>query len=146
MKPLLTIFTPTYNRAHTLSRLYDSLCKEKAQNFIWLVVDDGSTDNTMTLINKWKDENRIPIKYHYQTNQGKPSAHNYGVRNATTDLFVCVDSDDWLKQNATERIEEAWNDKKNDSNIIGLLAKKGGTKGKRNIQLQNGKEESVVQH
>lgn len=126
MKPLITIFTPTYNRANTLPRLYHSLCNENYQNFIWLIVDDGSTDNTRNLIDKWKGENRIPIKYYYQKNQGKAAAHNIGVQNAKTELFVCTDSDDWLKRNATERIEKIWNDKRSDGNLIGLLAKRGG--------------------
>lgn len=106
---LLTIFTPTYNRAHTLPRLYDSLCRQTNKNFKWLIVDDGSEDDTKNVIKKWKIENKISIKYLYQTNGGKMRAHNRGVLECDTELFLCVDSDDYLVDNATTLIYDHWN-------------------------------------
>lgn len=100
----LTIFTPTYNRAYTLERLYRSLLKQTNMNFEWLIVDDGSIDNTKELINNWRKENRIKIRYYYQKNSGKHVAHNQGVNKAKGDLFTCLDSDDWFYENAVEEI------------------------------------------
>lgn len=67
----LTIFTPTYNRAYILPNLYQSLCKEPTEDFIWLIIDDGSSDNTQEVVEKWQRENKIEIIYHKQTNGGK---------------------------------------------------------------------------
>ena len=105
---LLTVCTPTYNRAHTLPRLYESLVRQTSQDFEWLVVDDGSTDNTRELVDGWVAEGRIRIRYVYKENGGKPSAHNLGVRLAAGELFFCVDSDDYLTDNAVELILSAW--------------------------------------
>lgn len=126
--PLITIFTPTYNRAYTLPRLYESLCRQKEKNFVWLVVDDGSSDNTKELIENWKAEGLVPIQYIFQENQGKPAAHNLGVEKTDTELFVCVDSDDWLLPEATQRINEIWNSQKTEKKVVGILAKKGEKK------------------
>ena len=100
MKHGITIFTPTYNRANTLQRLYDSLIIQKNKNFEWLVVDDGSTDNTNELINNWMNENKIIIRYIYQENHGKTFAYNIGVENAKYEWFLCLDSDDFLSSDA----------------------------------------------
>lgn len=105
----LTIFTPTYNRAYTLERLYQSLLRQTSKDFCWIVVDDGSTDNTEQLINTWVTDNKIDITYYRQENQGKPTAHNKGVELTKTELFTCVDSDDYLRDYAVERIIEVWN-------------------------------------
>ena len=70
MKKTLTVFTPAYNRAHTIERTYQSLCRQTLQDFCWLIIDDGSKDNTGELVEKWKKENKIPITYIYQQNQG----------------------------------------------------------------------------
>ena len=69
MKATLTIFTPAYNRAYTLHKCYESLKKQTNKDFEWLIIDDGSTDNTRELVQSWIEENIIPIKYHYQKNQ-----------------------------------------------------------------------------
>ena len=66
----LTIFTPAYNRAHTIGRTYESLCRQTCKDFEWLIVDDGSTDNTRQLVEEWIAENKIPIRYIFQENQG----------------------------------------------------------------------------
>lgn len=96
MNRKLTVFTPTYNRAHTLPRLYQSLCEQDTRDFVWLVVDDGSTDGTASVLNRWKNDNIIEIRYFRQENGGKMRAHNRGVELCDTELFVCIDSDDYL--------------------------------------------------
>lgn len=92
----LTIFTPTYNRAYILPKLYDSLCEQACQDFEWLIVDDGSTDHTKELVDNWKQECKVDIQYIYQDNSGKMMAHNKAVQASKTELFMCVDSDDHL--------------------------------------------------
>lgn len=92
----LTIFTPTFNRAHLLPRLYKSLCEQICKDFVWLVLDDGSTDDTARIVENWKSEGIINIQSFRQENQGKHVAHNLGVKKCETDWFVCVDSDDYM--------------------------------------------------
>lgn len=96
MDKRLTVFTPTYNRAYSLPQVYESLCSQTSKDFVWLVVDDGSTDNTRELMERWQAEGRVDIDYHYQQNAGKARAHNAGARLCHTELFVCLDSDDYL--------------------------------------------------
>lgn len=120
---MITIFTPTYNRAALLKRLYQSLQQQTGQEFTWLIVDDGSTDNTRETVEQWKKESRIEIQYIWQENQGKSQAHNIGVEYTKTELFTCVDSDDQLTPNAVETILKCWN-QITDSGIIGILAQK----------------------
>lgn len=125
----LTVFTPTYNRAHLLPRLYESLCRQTQGGFIWLVIDDGSTDNTKELIEKWKLENKIQIQYHYKENGGMHTGHNAAYRLIQTELNVCIDSDDYMPDDAIEKILNAWNaiqDKSKIAGIIGLDADKNG--------------------
>lgn len=114
----ITIFTPTYNRAYRLQKLYESLCDQSCDKFEWLVVDDGSTDSTKEMVNTWRKENKILIRYFWQENAGKAQAHNLGVELAEMQLFTCVDSDDYLLPNAVERIFEIW-DKNPDK--IGII-------------------------
>lgn len=104
----LTIFTPTYNRAATLPRLYQSLCQQTCTDFEWVVVDDGSTDETVLLLTQWTEENKINIRHHTQPNAGKMAAHNRGASMATGDMFVCVDSDDYLVDDAVEILRNSW--------------------------------------
>ena len=92
----LTIFTPTYNRAYVLPKLYNSLCEQTCQDFEWLIVDDGSTDHTKELVDNWKQECIVNIQYIFQDNSGKMMAHNKAVQASKTELFMCVDSDDYL--------------------------------------------------
>ena len=125
---LLTVCTPTYNRAHTLPRLYESLTRQTSQDFEWLVVDDGSVDSTRELVDGWIAEGRIRIRYVYKENGGKPSAHNLGVRMAAGELFFCVDSDDYLTDNAVELILSAW--ERAGENSVGIIAYKVLTDGK----------------
>ena len=120
---ILTIFTPAYNRAHTLPRLYESLIKQTSKNFIWLVVDDGSTDDTESWVNKWSAQTSdFTISYIKQENQGMHGAHNTAYRNITTPLNTCIDSDDYIPYNAVALIEQTWHriDKEKYAGIIGL--------------------------
>ena len=95
MEKLVTFFTPTYNRAHILSRCYESLCHQSSFDFKWLIVDDGSVDNTRELVNKWIEcEERFEIKYIYKENGGLHTAFNVAVEEVDTELFVCFESDD----------------------------------------------------
>lgn len=121
---MITIFTPTYNRAYTLRRLYRSLLQQTSKDFVWLIVDDGSGDETEGLVRTWIDENKIEIEYYYQENAGKSSAHNKGVELSHTELFVCVDSDDYLVESAVQEVLEVWS-KIEREEIIGILAFRG---------------------
>ena len=87
----ITIFTPTYNRLYSMKRLYRSLINQTNKDFIWLIVDDGSTDKTEEYVREWINNNKIEIRYLYQKNQGKQVAHNLAVENCNTDFFICVD-------------------------------------------------------
>jgi glycosyltransferase involved in cell wall biosynthesis len=106
--PLFTVFTPTYNRAHTIHRVFDSLCAQTLRDFEWLVVDDGSTDNTSDLIAGWAKSAAFPIRYFRQDHSGKHIAHNLALREARGFFFASIDSDDALVPNALERIACIW--------------------------------------
>lgn len=100
----ITILTPSYNRAHTLPALYESLLKQDADVFEWLIVDDGSTDATRKLVEEWQGEGKISIRYLHKQNGGKHTALNEGIRLIESELTFIVDSDDWLPENAVEII------------------------------------------
>lgn len=100
----LTIFTPSYNRAHTLKRLYDSLCNQTNQNFEWIVIDDGSSDNTERLLQSLINENKIYIRYFKTENGGKHRAINKGIELAASEWFYIVDSDDFLPEDAVNKV------------------------------------------
>ncbi|RYM91159.1 glycosyl transferase family A [Bifidobacterium animalis subsp. lactis] len=102
----LTIFTPTYkyNRMTLLPRLYESLIAQEHDDFEWLIVDDGSTDDTESLIHSWAQDSPFPIRCVRQTNSGKHVAHNLGAQLAHGRYFMCVDSDDWLEPFAVSEI------------------------------------------
>ena len=108
MRKTLTIFTPTYNSAYILPQLYVSLTKQTNRDFEWLIVDDGSSDNTEELVNKWIGEAFIQIRYIKQENGGKMKAHNTGTQNTDTELFFCVDSDDYIVESAVDIILNKW--------------------------------------
>lgn len=121
----LTIFTPAYNRAHTLHRCYESLRKQSCKDFVWLIIDDGSTDNTADLVKKWQNEtNDFEIKYIYKSNGGMHTAHNTAYENIDTELNVCIDSDDYLANDAAKKIIEFWKENGSDkyAGIVGLDA------------------------
>ena len=107
--PTLTVFTPAYNRAHTLPRTYESLCRQGNKDFLWLIVDDGSSDNTAELVRSWQSkDNGFEIRYVYKENGGMHTAHNTAYENIDTELNVCIDSDDILAENAVEKILSKW--------------------------------------
>jgi glycosyltransferase involved in cell wall biosynthesis len=117
---MITIFTPTYNRAYSLHGLYDSLCKQTSNDFEWLVVDDGSTDDTENLINSFIADGKVNIRYFKQVNGGKHRAINFGVREARGELFFIVDSDDQVTPDAVEWIEIEYKKISSDSEYAGL--------------------------
>lgn len=121
----LTVFTPAYNRAHTIGRTYESLCAQRCKDFIWLVVDDGSADHTAELIREWQSrDNGFEIRYIYKDNGGMHTAHNTAYANIDTELNTCIDSDDKLADDAVGKILEKWNQVKDQgyAGIIGLDA------------------------
>lgn len=116
----LTVFTPTYNRAYLLRRVYESLSVQTFTDFEWLVIDDGSTDNTEGLIYSFISENRINIRYIKTKNGGKHRAMNLAAKAANGELFYILDSDDYLYSNALEIIQEQYKKIKNDQSYAGL--------------------------
>lgn len=124
----LTVFTPAYNRAHTIGRTYDSLCRQTSKDFVWLIVDDGSVDDTKILVESWIREGKIEIKYIYQKNQGMHGAHNTAYRNIDTELNTCIDSDDYMPDDAVETIVKFWQKYGSEkyAGIIGLDQMEGG--------------------
>lgn len=126
----LTIFTPTYNRAYCLGQCYKSLLRQTNSDFLWLIIDDGSSDNTEALVQGWITENKINIKYHFQENQGMHGAHNTAYRLIETPLNVCIDSDDFMPDNAVELILKAWPKIKDDSNYAGIIGLDSDKQGK----------------
>lgn len=123
----LTIFTTTYNRAYLLPQLYMSLCKQTNTNFVWLIIDDGSTDNTRELVNSWIEHSIFEIKYIYQSNQGMHGGHNTAYSNISTEWNTCIDSDDYMPPQAVESIlENLENLDKKYAGIVGLDIDKNG--------------------
>lgn len=128
---LFSVVTPTYNRAHTLDRVYASLREQSYQDFEWVVVDDGSTDDTRERVTAWQREASFPIHYVWQPNQHKKTAFNNGVRQARGEWLVALDSDDSLDTNALYNMARAWEDippatRSRYVAITGLCAKPDG--------------------
>lgn len=121
MNKMLTVFTPAYNRAYTLHKCYESLNKQTNKNFKWMIIDDGSTDNTADLVAKWKEESDFEIIYIYKQNGGMHTAHNTAYENIDTELNVCIDSDDYLTDDAVEIIISEWEKVRNEK-LAGLGA------------------------
>lgn len=120
----LTIFTPTYNRAYCLHKCYESLKSQTCKDFIWLIIDDGSSDNTDELVDSWVKESIIEIKYKFQKNQGMHAAHNTAYELIETELNVCIDSDDYMPDKAVAKILNFWELNQSDdlAGIAGLDA------------------------
>jgi glycosyltransferase involved in cell wall biosynthesis len=118
----ITVFTPTYNRAYCLHQVYESLCRQTSTDFEWLVIDDGSSDNTKELVNLWIQENKIKIKYIYQDNLGMHGGYNTAYATIETELNTCIDSDDYMPDNAIELIVAFWgkHGNKKFAGIVGL--------------------------
>ncbi|MCI7289261.1 MAG: glycosyltransferase family 2 protein [Blautia sp.] len=121
MDKLITVFTPTYNRKQCIYKCYQSLCNQSSFNFEWLVIDDGSNDDTESLIKQWQREQKnFVIRYFWKNNGGLHSAYNKGIKLAQTELFVCIDSDDWMPEDAIEKIETIWK-KINNKKYAGIM-------------------------
>lgn len=133
--PLITVFTPTYNRAHLLPRLYESLIAQTCQDFEWIIVDDGSTDNTEEVVQSWlhpaippqsplkggsAEFCNFPIYYIRKVNGGKHRAINRGVKEARGELFFIADSDDYLPEDSLAKVVEKYEKIKVDKSIGGI--------------------------
>ncbi len=118
---LLTVFTPAYNRAYCLHNLYNSLLNQTDQNFVWLIVDDGSTDNTRELVQSWQNEGKLSINYVFKENGGMHTAHNVAYKMIKTPLNVCIDSDDYMPIDAIKNILNKWHEIKEDDSIAGMV-------------------------
>lgn len=126
---MITVFTPAYNRAHLLPRLYDSLEEQTCKDFEWVVVDDGSKDSTREVIRDFESVASFPVKYIYQENGGKHRAINRGAQGAQGKLFFIADADDWLAPNTVEVVLQEYNEIKNKKEfggVCGLDAKEDG--------------------
>lgn len=128
MSPTLTVFTPTYNRGYTLHLCYESLKRQTCKDFVWLIIDDGSTDDTKQLVAQWIEEAIVPIRYVFQHNQGMHGAHNTAHEHIDTELNVCIDSDDYMGDDAVERIIAFWkaHGNKHYAGIVALNADPAG--------------------
>ena len=120
----LTVFTPTYNRAYCLHLLYESLCRQRSDDFMWLIIDDGSSDGTADLVGQWQLSSKFPIEYVYKENGGMHTGHNSAYARIQTELNVCIDSDDYLPDNAIDRMLELWAEHGSDdyAGMVGLDA------------------------
>lgn len=127
----ITVFTPTYNRAHIIEKLYRSLQAQSFQDFEWLVIDDGSSDHTNQLFLKWLEEgNPFEIRYVYAENKGKMKELNYAMDLAVGELFFTVDSDDLLTNDALEKIDIWEKTLPRDGTFCGLAGNIGDHSGK----------------
>ena len=134
----LTVFTPTYNRSHTIWRTYESLCRQTSMDFEWLVVDDGSSDGTSSLVSSWIKPDQLnnhnpqafdgyceagfKIRYIWKENGGLHTGYNTAYANIDTELCVCIDSDDWMPDDAVEKILGCWHQRGGEqyAGIMGL--------------------------
>ena len=127
MKKKITVFTTTFNRAYCLPQLYQSLVSQTNKNFIWLIIDDGSTDGTQSLVQNWIDAGLLQIEYIFQKNQGMHGGHNTAYQNCTTDFNVCIDSDDFMPTAAIDIILKNCSTlPDNCAGLLGLDANKKG--------------------
>lgn len=129
---MITVFTPAYNRAHLLPRLFESLCKQTYKDFEWVIVDDGSVDDTksLTLSLSNREGTWFPVRYFYQENGGKHRAINRGVKEAQGELFLILDSDDTLPERSLEWINHYYQQIKDDASfggVCGYMAHHDGT-------------------
>lgn len=138
---MITVFTPTYNRAFLLTRLYESLCKQTYKDIEWLIVDDGSTDNTKVVVDGFIAEDKINIRYFQQENGGKHRAINRGVKEARGELFFILDSDDWLLEDALQHIAEKYETITDDKDYAGVSGHRGYADG---TVVGNGQQEEFI--
>lgn len=122
----ITVLTPTYNRKEKLGRLYESLKRQTCKEFVWMIIDDGSSDNTKEYIDELKKTNvDLSIEYYYKTNGGKHTALNYGIERTNTELVFIVDSDDYLVDDAIEIVKREWFLHEKSDDICGICFLKG---------------------
>ena len=123
---MLTIFTPTYNRAKLLNDIFNSLEKQSCFDFEWLIIDDGSNDNTENVVINFLHNSKFPVRYIKKENGGKHTAYNLALENARGELFFCLDSDDYLPNNAIEKIKKFFNNLNREiiTSTCGFLAYK----------------------
>lgn len=133
----LSIFTPTFNRKDTIIRTYKSLLSVICPiyrgikvTFEWIIVDDGSTDKTIELGEKWCEENKLAIRYYWQENQGKHVAMNFAIQQALGKFWLTIDSDDTILPNALETYFKTWNDIKEQKNFCAVAARCKDERGK----------------
>lgn len=127
---MITIFTPTYNRAKLLDRVYQSLKNQTNLEFEWLIVDDGSNDDTKSVVDGFIAKGILNIRYLYKENGGVSSAMNYGIAHTENEIFFRVDSDDFLKEDAIAQIYAHWSSVRNDDKMSGLVFLTETTDGK----------------
>lgn len=130
---MITIVTATFNRRDLLLRLYESLINQTNKDFEWIIVDDGSTDDTKSVVNRLLKENKIIINYFYKENGGKHTALNLGIDKATKEFIFFVDSDDYLPTNSIEIIKKYLNiikNRKDYDELSGICADKGDMEGR----------------
>lgn len=135
----LTIFTPTYNRADLLPRGYQALLRQTSHDFCWLIIDDGSKDNTRELVRSWfesasmvekgdhirgvsKDAPWLQLHYCYKENGGLHTGYNKAIELMDTELCVCIDSDDYMPDDAVEKINDIWNSISDKTDVAGIVA------------------------
>lgn len=124
---LITVLTPTYNRAHTLTRLFRSLQNQSVRNFLWMVIDDGSSDDTKQLIASIIPQADFTVLYFRKENGGKHTALNYAFNYLSTELTLIVDSDDFLTDDALETIEKHWNQVQGNRTVAGISFLRGSS-------------------
>lgn len=124
MEELITIITPVYNRAHLIRKLYNSLNTQKKQNFCWMIIDDGSTDEIKTIVQSFMKSACFHIIFYQKENGGKHTALNLAFSNLSTELAVIVDCDDFLLEDATDIIEKKWHEYRS-GNVAGMIFLKG---------------------
>ncbi|MGL4943354.1 MAG: glycosyltransferase family 2 protein [Thermoguttaceae bacterium] len=122
---MITILTPTYNRAYILTDAYDSLLRQTDKSFEWIIVDDGSTDDTESQVRSWISIGHISIRFFRKENGGKHTAINLGVQHACGELTIILDSDDYLADDAIETIRNTWRDCKKTPKSGGMVFLKG---------------------
>lgn len=122
MDKRITVFTPTYNRANLLYNLYESLLRQNSREFKWLIIDDGSTDDTKEIVQPWIREGKIDIQYVYKENGGLHTGYNKAIEIMDTELSICIDSDDYLTDDCIETVLKYWDENKAEdiAGIIGL--------------------------
>lgn len=117
----ITVFTPSYNRAELLKRCYKSMCGQTNKDFIWMIIDDGSTDDTRKIVENWIETTKdIEIRYYYKVNGGLHTAYNEAISHIETPLSVCIDSDDWMPPDAIDKILCFWK-KYGSTDVAGIV-------------------------